>query len=237
MTLYAPNYRTDYIGENINIIVDGQTKSYFIEPRPNVFTPTNSPSAIVVGNGLTKLYKENQMLLNTNSKRSIEGYKHVYACNMSTQDDFAYDYYVVKNSAFLARLEDTKLNQIYLPYDVFFNYKDTCNLLPYLSYFDAGSSAAYLAAFDGHKKIFLMGFDGDLGLGYQTVYDGSYLYTDNTNFDWAKWETYMLNIMSVYRDVEFYRIQLDGQCAPSSWKALPNFRDVTAREAVMLGDF
>lgn len=238
MSLKLPHYRKDYIGESINSLVDGTPIEYFVEPRPNAFIPSNVDTAMIIGNGLTRMSAPVQKIIQANSRRASEAYKLMYACNRAVSDNIKYDYYVFKHRVFLSGLTTTVKNQVYLPYDMFLDYKEDCNLIPYVSYFDSGATAAYLAAFDGHKKIFLFGFDGDMGAGWQTVYDGSYPYQDTAyQIDMKCWEDYLGNVMSVYRDVEFYRVQMDGQSAPNAWTNLPNFKDVTLREAVLLGDF
>jgi len=239
MELNTPNYRKDYVGETINTVLDGEPISYFINPRPNVFIPPYTDTAIILGNGPTKLYPQIQQLLDVNRKKIAEAYKLVYACNRAIQDDAVYDYYVLKHRNFLARVSEEKLLQSYVPYDIFLDFKARSNLLPFVSHFDSGASAAYLACFDGHKKVFLMGFDGKDVFGYRTVYDGSFPYSDDGDltFDYNYWQLYLHNVMKIYKDVEFFRIQLDGAESPASWRSLPNFRDVTVREAVLLGDF
>lgn len=237
MELIKPEYRTDYIGENINDMKDGETISYFIRPRENVFTKGNLDAAIVLGNGRTKNNKDVQLLLKTNARKLAQGYKLVYACNRAVHDETNYDYYVLKHRVFLANIQYNRLVSSYLPYDIFLDYKDDANLIPYISYFNAGASAAYLSCFDGHKRVFLLGFDGDTG-AWQTAYDGIHPYGTGTEPAYAKpWMDHMSTVMRVYKDVEFYRLRLDGQTAPSDWRSLPNFRDVTMREMVLLGDF
>lgn len=237
MKLYDPQFRTDYVGETINKIVDGETTSYFVAPRENVFVVPQTDAAIVLGNGITKNSKEVQQLLRVNSNKVSESYKLVYACNRAISDEANYDYYVLKHRVFLGEMPANRKSQVYLPYDIFLDYKDDCNLIPYISQFDSGASAAYLACFDGHKKVFLMGFDGDLGAGWQTAYDGSFPYDYKGDIDMTTWQYAMYHVMNAYTDTEFYRVQLDGQTAPDLWRSLPNFRDVTVRQAVLLGDF
>jgi hypothetical protein len=237
MELNHRYYRTSYEGEEINDM-KGEPVSYAVKPRPNVFTTPFTDSAIVLGNGLTRNDLGIQKLLTVNSKKVAEAYKLVYACNRAVEDGMDHDYYIIKNRIFLANIPSTKVNQIYLPYDIFLDYRGTYNLIPLVSYFDAGASAAYLACFDGHKKVFLMGFDGDYGNGFKTVYDGTDGYGDGTqSVDYNSWSDYLHRVMYIYSDVEFYRIQMDAAPAPQSWLNLPNFRNVSFREAVMLGDF
>ena len=238
MTLFAPFYRTDYIGETINNIVDGKTVSYFVKPRENVFTKSKVTSAIVLGNGITRDCSDNKLLLKINSRKVPQAYKLVYACNRAIYEEDNYDYYVLKHRVFLSNVKKDRLPTVYLPNNIFVNNMERCNLIPLVSYMDAGASAVLLAAFDGHKKVFMMGFDGDLGKGWQTVYDNTFPYNENkSDFSLDTWKQHLTMVMTAYKDTQFYRLRYDGQQAPNEWRALPNFKDVSMREAVLLGDF
>ena len=179
--LYYPQYRTDYIGETINRITDGETTSYFVAPRENAFTAPYTDTAIVLGNGITKNYRETKQLLRINANKVAESYKLVYACNRAISDESDYDYYVLKHRVFLGEMPAKRKSQVYLPYDIFLDYKDDCNLIPYISQFDSGASAAYIACFDGHKKVFLMGFDGGGAVGSNGTTGGGTWVNFSTN--------------------------------------------------------
>jgi hypothetical protein len=239
MGFFNTQYRKDYVGETINSSRNGVDVTYFATPRPEIFTKDGgSTSAIVLGNGPTRNSKEVKQLVRINSNKVSESYKLTYACNRAIIEQENYDYYVMKNKAFLAQTPMEKRSQVYLPYDIYIDFQEDCNLIPYKSHYDAGISAAYLAAFDGHKTVFLFGFDGDLGGGWRTVYDGRPPYGDGiTEVDYLKWQNQMYEVMRQYNDTKFYRLQLDGETACDQWKLLSNFKDVTLREAVVLGDF
>jgi hypothetical protein len=239
MDIKQPYYRKDYIGETINGYKDDGTPfSVFVPPRENVFSKPSTEYAIVLGNGPTKNYKDTQYLLKTNASKVSQGYKFVYACNKAVNDTEIYDYYILRSRIFLSNIPSERLDSIYLPTNIFLDYKDRCNLIPFRSYYDAGTSAAHLAAFDGHKKVFLFGFDGDMGAGYQSVYDGQLPYiSDHREVDFTKTFKYLYEIALAYRDVNFYRLKIDGQKAPDYLLSLPNFKDCNVREIVLAGDF
>jgi len=239
MTLLAPTYRNDYIGENINgYNTEGEPYSIFVPPRPNVFIQPSTNTAIVLGNGRSKNIDQVKYLLEINSKKSAEGYKLVYACNKAINDDMAYDYYVLRHRVFMSNISQDKLTQVYLPADIFLDYKDQTNLIPYVNHgFDAGAMASFIACFDGHKKIMLVGFDGDLGNGYKTAYDSEFPYSEPDLAEWSKWQDYLYHIMKIYKDVEFFRLAYECQAAPAKWLTLPNFKDCTMRDFVLAGDF
>jgi hypothetical protein len=237
MELNHKYYRTNYTGEEVNNN-NGELVTYKVTPRPNVFIPPFTNSAIILGNGRTRNHDSIKQLLTINSKKLFESYKLVYACNRAIEDEMNYDYYILKQRWFLTSVPENKASQIYLPYDIFLDYQDTYNMLPYISYFDAGASAAYLACFDGHKKVFLVGFDGDYGTGFKTIYDGTDGYGDGTQpIDYSSWADYLHRVMYIYSDVDFYRIQLDAAAPPQSWSNLTNFHNIGFREAILLGDF
>lgn len=240
MELTQPLYRTDYVGETINGYskTTGKPSSVFVKPRENLFIPPFTKNAIVLGNGITRNYPEVQLLLTTNARKVAESYKLVYSCNRAVHDETSYDYYVLKHRVFLANIPRDRIPQIYLTPEIFIDYKQNCNLLPYIHWLDSGTSAAYLSCFDGHKRVFLFGFDGDCGRGYQTVYDEFYPYNENAKtVDYDTWVNGLYTVMNTYREVFFFRVQIDGQETPVAWKNLPNFRTITVREAVLLGDF
>jgi hypothetical protein len=239
MAWYRPTYRTDYIGETINSNRNGQSVDIFVPPRPDVFTKVGgSDAAIVVGNGLTRDSKEVQQLLRVNANKIAESYKLTYACNRAITDDQNFDYYVLKHRAFLSEMPVEKRSQVYLPFDIFLDYPEDCNLIPYKSYYDSGITAAYIAAFDGHKKVFLLGFDGNTGAGWKTVYDNKAPYGNGSDeISYEKWTNDFAEVMKTYNQTNFYRLQLDGQSAPDVWSQLANFRDVDFRTAILLGDF
>jgi hypothetical protein len=240
MELTHPLYRTDYVGETINgyNVSSGESTSVFVKPKDNVFTAPYTNTAIILGNGITRDYPEIKLLITANAKKIAAAYKLVYACNRAIYDEMIYDYYVLKHNVFSSGADVSKLSKSYFPYDLYIENRIYSNLIPYISHMDSGASAAYLACFDGHQRVFLFGFDGDCGRGYQTVYDNTFPYNQNANtVDYDTWKDYLTEVMTAYKDVEFFRVQSDGQASPNEWKQLPNFKTVTVREAVLLGDF
>jgi hypothetical protein len=119
------------------------------------------------------------------------------------------------------------------------NYPGKFYLVPQNVIADAGTIATYLACFDGHEKIYLLGFDGWAGDGYNNnVYAGTpgYASTDFTvNDDF--WTASMLKVMTTYTEVQFVRVMptKNWKCA-SAWKALPNFRQIDYAEFVNEAD-
>lgn len=91
-------------------------------------------------------------------------------------------------------------------------------LIPQDPSWNAGSVATYMACFDGHKKIFLMGFDGVQG---------------NDAF----YEQTMAQLFKLYSDVDFVRVCPTVEYyMPESWKYAVNLRQITFRDFVLEAD-
>jgi hypothetical protein len=73
---------------------------------------------------------------------------------------------------------------------------------------------AYLAAFDGHQEIFLLG------------------YTDNENIGNSDWGTHMNQVMLAYPATKFFHVGYKSH-TPDSWKNNSNFQQLTHREFIV----
>jgi len=227
-------YRRDYKGEPITYVDNGQMKSLFVNPR-NFPYDRNITSAVVLGNGISRLNPDIQLILNQNNKRVEEGYKTTYACNAAYRDTPA-DYYIIKDRIFFAEIPLENYNKMFVTNDMWVTYRDT-NLIPYIYYLDSGSTAAYLAAFDGAKKVFLFGFDGSDNDTNQNVYANSLGYESN-DFNHQKHHSHLYNVCSAFTDTDFYRVRAE-HCHDYSGElnALPNYHEIGVREAILTGDF
>ena len=96
--LNTPLYRRDYKGEAITYVQDNKMKSIFATPRDLPHDMLVN-SAIVLGNGISRLDPNIKIMLKQNNNRVAEGYKLTYACNAAWRDTPA-DYYVIKDNIF-----------------------------------------------------------------------------------------------------------------------------------------
>jgi len=234
--LNKPKYRRDYTGETISYVEDGEQKSIFVTPR-DLPHDWNSRGAVVLGNGISRLDPTTKLIIDGNNRRVAEGYKLTYACNAAYRDTTA-DYYVIKNNIFFSDIPTQDYNKMFVSNSSWLTYNDT-NMLPYIYHMDAGSSAAYLAAFDGAQKIFLFGFDGSDGVTSENIYADTLGYESAQYIeDFQKFNTFLYNICYSYSSTQFYRVRnhYSNDFDPML-KTLNNYHEVTIRDAVLLGDF
>lgn len=238
MTLTIPLYRKDYQGE---VITDGRQTppvKYLVKPRKLFYRePAKIPTrAMVIGNGTSRLENSTfDLFFRTNAKRAIQGYKITYACNGAAWD-MNVDNYIVTNRILMGHIRDQKLwSQFFVPSDMYIDYKIP-NMIPYVSGLDAGSYAAFLAAFDGHTEVWMFGFDRQTGDTNNNVYAGKPCYDDtNTKINSDSWDINLANICKTYSEVKFYRVGSNN--TPAVLAACENFKDVNYNAAVKLGDF
>lgn len=78
-------------------------------------------------------------------------------------------------------------------------------------------ASAYLAAFDGHKEIFLLGYNNDAELGH---------------IDWA---LHLEKLISAYSSTKFYHVSHKPQ-TPTSWLGYNNLTQMTHKEFIIHAD-
>lgn len=87
--------------------------------------------------------------------------------------------------------------------------------------------AAWLACFDGHKEIFLLGFDGQHCKGYN---NNIYIASDDPNktreVEDHKMRQQLTELMTTYPGVDFYLVN-NGEAVYEEWRNCPNFQLMT----------
>jgi len=110
-------------------------------------------------------------------------------------------------------------------------------LIPYDPYADAGTTAAYIAAFDGHTRIYLLGFDG-----YDLPGHNNNIYADTNGYD-LKWQFEIegdklinnrIQLFNTYSDVDFVWVTSYGKSTvPERLKWCSNHRQISFRDLVL----
>lgn len=240
MLIPHKKYREDYTGEKI---VTERTHSHGIwndvyEFIPNAVTNNQiSNCAAVIGNGPSRLTFDLNNLKNYSGLLGATTLQ-TYGCN-ALYRDFTPDFLVaIGNNGIVEEIADHRYHRTNIVYSNAIHMLEHPNkfyLIPYDPYADAGTTAMYIAAFDGHKKIFLLGFEGQDTPGINVN-----VYANTNGYDRTKvavsdidqvWVQNRKLIFDTYYDTEFIRV--GGGIIPTSWKYCPNFRQISYRDFVL----
>lgn len=113
------------------------------------------------------------------------------------------------------------------------------HLIPHYDQADCGGTALRLACFDGHKKIYMIGFDGqNLPGENNNVYTGTKGYFAKHELtDDRAWFKYSLQVMNTYPAVEFIRVSYrHNYPMPELWKYASNLKTISYRDFVLEAD-
>jgi hypothetical protein len=236
-------YRSTYTSEEA---VSGLVyqHSEWIEHRTRLNLTDNSwPSygkcAVVFGNGISRKKFNPSLLVNRPLNAIPQKVLRTYGCN-SIYKDFIPDFLVATNKDVLSDIEE---NGIFYRTRLFvsrflnhWNHNRYYNV-PQDPPFNAGAIAAYLAAFDEHKKVFLLGFDGiDNPNASYNLYDGVPGYPDAPHSE-EYWVRSMMEVFTAYPDVDFVRVMPEaGSRIPETWKYAANFRQINYNQFVIEAD-
>lgn len=236
-------YRANYVGEELirDITYIG---GYW--QKTSEFVPTAienkhiSGKAVVLGNGPSRLDLHPdlfRLLRDHKGGLLARGKVQTYGCNAILRD-FEPDF-TVANDAIASELVNTgkcEDNIVYGSSDMILKYPGKFYVIPQNPNWDAGAMATYIACFDGHKQIYLMGFDLHSGeTNYQqNVYSGTNGYPAAASLTTeAYFEQTMLKVIQMYSDVDFVRVMpTKNYYMPESWKYQLNLRQITFREFV-----
>lgn len=237
--LYRSNYDGEHLVREMNY-VGGEwqkTSEYVPSAVENIQI---SGRAVVLGNGPSRLELNPRLLdlLKTHKGGLLaQGRVQTYGCNAILRD-FEPDF-TVASDALASELVNTgkcDSNIIYGSTDMVLAYPGKFYMIPQNPNWDTGSMAAYLACFDGHKHVYLMGFDLHSGHSdYQSnIYSGTNGYPDvNSLTTEAYFEQTMLRVIQTYADVDFVRVMpTKNYYMPESWKYQLNLRQITFNEFV-----
>lgn len=219
-------YRENYAGEEVvtKLTYTGgqweEERDWIMNSVSNVRT---SSQALVIGGGRSwqdGMFEFNMDLI-AKHKAGILGTNRLqtYGTN-SVYTKIIPDFLVVDNDIAEKVIQDgiTTKTIVYAHAKKIIEFPGRFYLIPQDPPWNAGAIAAYMACFDGHSKVFLMGFDGDQA--------GDAFY-----------EKSLASIMSLYSDVEFVRVcPTESYYAPDSWKFFPNFRQIDFRQFVIEAD-
>ena len=240
MQKIKPLLRSNYAGEDIVATLTYTDGSWIrgIEYVPNaVFNNQISNKAVVLGNGpsRTELYPQGNLFSLLSDHRGgllSAGRVQTYGCNAIVRD-FIPDFVVANDEVASELVNSGACDQtiIYGTAAMVLSYPGKFYLVPQDPPYDMGARAAYLACFDGHTTVYLMGFDQHSGHEYHhfNVYSGTSGYPDTFEPTTEVFFTKTLKqVMNTYNRVDFVRVMPTSDFyMPDDWKYQLNLRQIS----------
>ncbi len=237
-------YRKDYVGEEIliNSTYRNATWEYEYEMVPNRVSNTQlSNTACVIGNGESRANFDLFLLANHYGGRGGSRSMQTYGCN-ALYRGFVPNFLVATGNKMIDEIAQTDYctnHIVYANSKALLKHPGRFYLIPQDLSYNAGALATYLACFDGHKTVYLLGFDNGAGKNVNNnIFAGTPGYAPKDyNYSDLYWIRAMTMIMSTYNDVEFIRVMpIKVWSQPPEWVALPNYRQIDFKEWTYMAD-
>ena len=228
-------YSSDYEGEWINVELNkDRSDRRFIKPSITFNNPGGN--AICLGNGKSRSVYSLKQLESSNKRKILRYYNVVYGCNGLFRE-WHPDFLVLTNLALSTKLPEELYSITFAPQEIMRRYAGM-NLIPGVQRHDAGSVAAYLAAFHGAKRIFLFGYDGQQDAGYNNnIYAGTEYYPDEKEeIKDSLWSFNLKTIIRTYDDVEFFRITTNPEDSYRFLLRFGNYKPINFKKFITLAD-
>jgi hypothetical protein len=237
-------YRADYTGEEIlvNSTYRNSIWEYDYETVPNRVTNLQiSNQACVIGNGESRAGFD--LFLLANHRAGLGGVKamQTYGCN-ALYRGFVPNFLVVTGREMIDEVAQSRYcdnNIVYANAKALLKHPSRFYLIPQDLQYNAGAIATFIACFDGHKKVFLLGFDNGAGANVNNnIFAGTACYgPKDQNYDDAFFVKSMEMIMRTYNDVEFIRVMpIKVWRTPPEWQRLANFSQIDFKEWTYMSD-
>lgn len=217
-----PRYRKDYNGEFVLVdtIISGgevqQKREWIGNPVENNHI---SGRAAVIGNA-DALKSFNWRRL-ARHRGGLLGQKRLQTYGVgSLFDEMRFEFLVTTSQEQAAKIsasDCTAHSTVYTTTRICLEYPGKFYLIPYLPYLDELALAVYLAAFDGHKEIFLFNYHQDVVAG-----------TKN-------WINDVKEVIEAYPETKFFFVGTEHNI-PQSWAIQPNVGHLSVREFVVYCD-
>lgn len=236
MQILQKLYRSSYVGENVTTEMrhSGGKWDLTTEFVPNsVINNQISNKAVVIGNGVSR---------NGFSLKPIELHKggllaggalQSYGCNAVYRDMKPHFLVVGGSDEIIEEVLESGYcdsNIVYASSASVMAYPGKFYLVPQDVQFNTGAVATYLACFDGHKQIYLLGFDAEPGEFEANLYRGTNAYQGKANTS-AYYVKSLAQIMNLYPDVDFVRVMPTTNAEmPEEWKYVTNLRQIDYRQ-------
>lgn len=231
-------YRSNYAGEDVisSMTYEGGSWNYERESVPNaVFNNQISNKAIIIGNGVSRKSFDLNLIKNHRGGLLASGALQSYGCN-ALYREFSPHFLVANGDGIIKEIANSDYTNDHIVYshaNALLDYPNKFYLIPQDPGYNAGAIATYLACFDGHKRVYLLGFDGidSIESGYN-LYEGTNGY-ENPSYGYSEdfWVQAMIQVFSTYSDVDFVFISpTQFFRLPELWKYVPNVRQLDFNE-------
>jgi hypothetical protein len=239
-------YRSDYLGEYItlSVVQEDNKRSEIKEWVENRIDNSNhNKIACVLGNGTSRSGIDTRTFTRHKGGHLGKRKMQVYGCNAIYRET-PVDFLVCTNPVLI---EDLVQNYSYAPKNVVLtntenivNWRGRFHLYPFYENLNTGALALKLACFDGHKTVYMLGFDNlPLGDNSSNIYAGTLGYEPaDVKFDPGKWITNTYRVMQSYSDVDFCMVEPKNSLIdiPKIYKQLRNFRTLKWRDFAIEAD-
>lgn len=237
-------YRSTYSGESVitNMTYEKGSWNFERENVPNAVTNNQiSNRAVIIGNGVSRSRFNLNVLKNHRGGLLGSAALQTYGCN-AVYRDFAPHFLVANGDSMIEELANSDYcndHIVYTSAKPILDYPGKFYLIPQDPGWNAGALATYMACFDGHKRVYLLGFDGidDPSTGYN-VYAGTRSYVaPSYGYNEDFWVQSMLEVFNTYSDVDFVRVMPTvSYRMPEAWKFLVNLRQIDYRQFAIEAD-
>lgn len=193
--------------------------------------------AVIIGNGQSREHFNLQLLAKHKGGLNASMRCQTYGCN-ALYRDFSPNFLVAHNPVIVDEVVKSGYceNQIvYSSAQQLVKNPGKLYLIPQNINMNAGALATYLAAFDNHKNIYLLGFDNQRDPEWNNnVYAGTENYNDKDSPDSdGKWLNNMLKLFQSYTDVTFTFVNNNPEYVfPEKWNWCKNVRKLTIPQFV-----
>ena len=229
-------YTGDYIGENVSNVTSwrqGRKEDNMTWVTKTIDNSEHNGIAHVLGNGATR--KRLDLNLLHGQKGGSAGVQSVgqsYGSNMLFTE-FNPTFLICVNPEIcrlLVKSGYSKKNIVLSNPKNIMEHPGEFHLYPHWQNRTAGALCAALACADGHKEIYLLGFDfyeSALNQHIYTTMEKSYTRIENVDATNQKLEEHLLEVITTYDDVNFFRVVTNKkQSVPESFKWLKNYEQI-----------
>lgn len=229
-------FRNNYLGEDVYSTATYNDGGWQYQTEYVGRTLDNqgfNKKAIVIGNGQSRL----GFSLEEFKKPYVKNRIQTYGCNLLYKD-FTPDFLIVNKPNIVKDVSKNgyaKNNVVYANSEAILTYPGSFHLIPHNPNWNSGSIAAYLACFDGHQTVYLLGFDGnDTPNTNNNVYKNLTGYDDNINQNDRFMSLSMVHVFKSYPLVDFILVNSTGRgYIPDAWNGVSNLRRLSFYDLVL----